>query len=133
MTTHQRLHAVDKPYSCEICNKSYLSSSNLSWHFKSVKHKKKEGKSKDFSSKQDNFVDICEFDKEDRTIKTTFIPDVKKEETIYFDDIKEEAFDEENIKQKIILEEDNISIEITKLEEFEEGSHIKEENIKEEI
>ena len=87
LTKHKQIHSGENPYSCEICKKSFVDSSVLIKHKKSLAHLKRE---KSLNTNQNNYVDCGE--------------------AIKVEDIKEELNEMESVEDPLSLQLDNQTI-----------------------
>ena len=100
------MHTVEKPYSCDVCQKSYSQSSGLSHHNKTAAHiERMKSKNRNIPLTQSSFVDCGE------SIKTK--------------DIKKEINEEEGVDDPLIIhqktENSNICEDIRKEVKEEES------------
>ena len=89
---HTRLHAGEKPFSCDVCQKSYYKSSVLSYHNNTAAHiERMKCKNTNIPLNQSSFVDCGE--------------------SIKIEDIKEERNEEESVEDPLsILGETNSDV-----------------------
>ena len=76
------MHTGKKPFSCDVCQKSFAKSSTLSYHNKTAAHIERMKKNTNIPITQSSFVDCGESIKEE--------------------DIKEEMKDEESVDMMIL-------------------------------
>ena len=133
LISHKITHTGEKPYSCDICQKSYSQRSQLSRHNKTDAHlKRKEDKNIDSSSNVSSYVDCNEPIKVE-TIKEETNEEESLEDPLSIHKKNRNTLVEENMRKAIKEEEsvdDPLSIKReTTIDDSDNKVEIKEEVI----